>query len=117
MEDYHRVKSLLESISNVDMKCLLHGDTGVHNFVYGYISRYLLTFVEAGVALLLHIQELYQIHELTQLRYYLRGMNDTYILETAHDGKYNGKLLGGTISPRQFAEELEAAADQAAGRK
>ncbi|TCZ76109.1 hypothetical protein E0485_14800 [Paenibacillus albiflavus] len=33
-EDYERVKSLLDSVSQVDGKYLLHGDTGVHNFVY-----------------------------------------------------------------------------------
>lgn len=34
MEDYHKVKSLIESTSKVNEKYLLHGDTGVHNFVF-----------------------------------------------------------------------------------
>ncbi|MDF2963794.1 MAG: hypothetical protein K0S39_5529 [Paenibacillus sp.] len=33
-EDYYKVKSLVETISKVDGKYLLHGDTGVHNFVF-----------------------------------------------------------------------------------
>lgn len=33
-EDYDKVKSLLENISKIDKKYLLHGDTGVHNFVF-----------------------------------------------------------------------------------
>lgn len=34
IEDYYKIKSLIGSISNVDEKYLLHGDTGVHNFVF-----------------------------------------------------------------------------------
>lgn len=34
IEDYHKVKSLIERISNVEENYLLHGDTGVHNFVF-----------------------------------------------------------------------------------
>jgi hypothetical protein len=34
IEDYYKVKSLIESISKIDDKYLLHGDTGVHNFVF-----------------------------------------------------------------------------------
>jgi Ser/Thr protein kinase RdoA (MazF antagonist) len=34
-------------------------------------------------ALLLHIKDHYEIHEPDKLQYFLRGMNDTYILETA----------------------------------
>lgn len=34
IEDYDKVKSLLGNISTVDKKYLLHGDTGVHNFVF-----------------------------------------------------------------------------------
>ncbi len=34
MEDYNKVKSLVDNISNVESKYLLHGDTGVHNFVF-----------------------------------------------------------------------------------
>lgn len=34
IEDYHKVKSLLDGISEVGRKYLLHGDTGVHNFVF-----------------------------------------------------------------------------------
>ena len=33
-EDYHKVKSLIQSISKVEERYLLHGDTGVHNFVF-----------------------------------------------------------------------------------
>lgn len=33
-EDYYKVKSLLENTSKVTQKYLLHGDTGVHNFVF-----------------------------------------------------------------------------------
>lgn len=33
-EDYDKVKSLLDSTSTVNKKYLLHGDTGVHNFVF-----------------------------------------------------------------------------------
>lgn len=34
VKDYEKVESLIESISKVDKKYLLHGDTGVHNFVF-----------------------------------------------------------------------------------
>lgn len=34
IEDYYKVKSLIESTSRVNKKHLLHGDTGVHNFVF-----------------------------------------------------------------------------------
>lgn len=34
VEDYHKVEALIEEISQVDDKYLLHGDTGVHNFVF-----------------------------------------------------------------------------------
>lgn len=34
-------------------------------------------------ALLLHLKNHYEIHQPVQLQYFLRGMNDTYILETA----------------------------------
>ncbi|GGD89859.1 hypothetical protein [Paenibacillus nasutitermitis] len=34
IEDYNKVKSLIESTSKVNKKYLLHGDTGVHNFVF-----------------------------------------------------------------------------------
>ncbi|WP_151737781.1 phosphotransferase [Paenibacillus tengchongensis] len=33
-EDYHKVEALIEEVSKVDDKYLLHGDTGVHNFVF-----------------------------------------------------------------------------------
>lgn len=32
IDDYYKVKSLIESTSKADEKYLLHGDTGVHNF-------------------------------------------------------------------------------------
>lgn len=34
VEDYDKVHSLIERISKVEQKYLLHGDTGVHNFVF-----------------------------------------------------------------------------------
>ncbi|MGZ9582941.1 phosphotransferase [Paenibacillus marinisediminis] len=34
IEDTNKVNALVENISQVDRKYLLHGDTGVHNFVY-----------------------------------------------------------------------------------
>ncbi|MEX1028964.1 MAG: phosphotransferase [Paenibacillaceae bacterium] len=34
IEDYYKVKPLIENISKVDDKYLLHGDTGVHNFIF-----------------------------------------------------------------------------------
>ncbi|OZB92467.1 hypothetical protein CJP46_25915 [Paenibacillus sp. XY044] len=34
IEDYNRVQSLIERISKVDYKYLIHGDAGVHNFVF-----------------------------------------------------------------------------------
>ncbi|MCP1311947.1 phosphotransferase [Paenibacillus tyrfis] len=33
-EDYDKVQALIERISKVETKYLLHGDTGVHNFVF-----------------------------------------------------------------------------------
>lgn len=36
IDDYHKVKSLIEGISKVEEKYLLHGDTGVHNFVFSH---------------------------------------------------------------------------------
>lgn len=36
LEDYQMVKSLIEEISGVQEKYLLHGDTGVHNFVFNH---------------------------------------------------------------------------------
>ena len=38
-------------------------------------------------ALLSHIKDNYEVHEPIHLKYFLRGMNDTYILETG-SGKY-----------------------------
>lgn len=32
--DYDKAKSLIDPISQVERKYLLHGDTGVHNFVF-----------------------------------------------------------------------------------
>lgn len=37
-EDYDKVHSLLEDTSNVSQKYLLHGDAGVHNFVFDQSS-------------------------------------------------------------------------------
>ncbi|GLI10319.1 aminoglycoside phosphotransferase [Paenibacillus tyrfis] len=37
-EDYDKVQSLIERISNVETKYLLHGDTGVHNFVFHHFE-------------------------------------------------------------------------------
>lgn len=34
IEDFNKVESLVECISEVDHKYLMHGDTGVHNFVF-----------------------------------------------------------------------------------
>ncbi|MBU7316999.1 phosphotransferase [Paenibacillus oleatilyticus] len=36
--DYDKVQSLIERISKVETKYLLHGDTGVHNFVFHHFE-------------------------------------------------------------------------------